>query len=92
MVVLCYKRESVSALLGFHHQALPRMRIHADQTVKTPVITMRKPQIHSHNIRKSGVYIKLKAFEFFKFSKLSDYYFNSKILLCTQAGDRHEHS
>ncbi len=62
--VWCYmkpnKRGRVSALLVSYQDVLARMLIHDDHTIKTTVRTNRKLQIHSHNIRNSGICIEWK--------------------------------
>ncbi len=57
----CYTKPNIrgrfSALLGPHQHALARMQIYDDHKVKTTARTMRKSQVHSLNIRNSGIYI-----------------------------------
>ncbi len=49
------KRGRVSALLEPLQHALARMEIYDDRTVKTTARTLRKLQIHSHNLRHSSL-------------------------------------
>ncbi len=52
----------ISTLLGPHQLALARLKNHDDHTAKKTVRTMWKSQIHSYNIRNSGIYIELKKY------------------------------